>query len=610
MDAAIAWFQGHAYDLNLLGNFLAKCTADHAISRWRDVLLVKEDLHMHPRMTKAGSLEGHGVRMLRAYERWLGPKSATAATLRLLGLFDRPARSELLEELRAEPAIPGLTDALAALSEEEWTRTLGVLQGLGLIVRNEAHSLRNTPGPLGRSKPRSRLRTSSYFIDAHPLLREHFGTELREGQIDVWRAAHRRLYEYLRDTTQVPLRPAVDDLQPLFEAVAHGCKAGVGHEAFWNVYYERIQHRNDYYATNVLGLFSSDLSALASFFPDGIDQPEQSLDKGTVVILLRQTAYSLRAVGRLQDAEGVAKSALKIAMTVRDPFGGDVIAAGLVSQIELSLGKIADAEISAKLAVRLARESQHINRQISSRCYLAAALICGGKRQAAARTFLAAETLQKQSSPNCPYLHSTQGFAYHDLLLMNVERAAWASLLFPEARPVVSARRKLLLLNCDEVERQASLTPGFASDRAMSIISSEITNLTLGRTALYRWLIKSTSHRCLLETLKLAQEHLDRAVGGIRQAGQQQFVPCALISRSWLRCLFDDRAGADRDLVEAEEIAEHGLMKLNLADVHLQRARLFHDKAELPKARAIIECCGYMRRKKELEDTERAAKRW
>ena len=37
-------------------------------------------------------------------------------------------------------------------------------------------------------------------------------------------------------------------------------------------------------------------------------------------------------------------------------------------------------------------------------------------------------------------------------------------------------------------------------------------------------------------------------------------------------------------------------MKLFLADIALTRARLFEDKAELAKARALIEECGYGRR--------------
>jgi hypothetical protein len=48
-------------------------------------------------------------------------------------------------------------------------------------------------------------------------------------------------------------------------------------------------------------------------------------------------------------------------------------------------------------------------------------------------------------------------------------------------------------------------------------------------------------------------------------------------------------------------------MRLFMADIHLHRARLFRDQEALKKARALIEQCGYWRRKEELENAEAAA---
>jgi hypothetical protein len=88
-------------------------------------------------------------------------------------------------------------------------------------------------------------------------------------------------------------------------------------------------------------------------------------------------------------------------------------------------------------------------------------------------------------------------------------------------------------------------------------------------------------------------------------------------------------AEAARLLDEAQQIAERGPMPLYLADVHLHRARLARGqksevrgqsaegsgrafaevdaKEELAQARALIEQCGYWRRREELEDAEAAA---
>ena len=53
-------------------------------------------------------------KVMIAYERWLqsaGPeRQRELAILRLTGLFDRPMSRDCLQALRAEPAIPGLTE--------------------------------------------------------------------------------------------------------------------------------------------------------------------------------------------------------------------------------------------------------------------------------------------------------------------------------------------------------------------------------------------------------------------------------------------------------------------------------------------------------------------
>jgi hypothetical protein len=108
-------------------------------------------------------------------------------------------------------------------------------------------------------------------------------------------------------------------------------------------------------------------------------------------------------------------------------------------------------------------------------------------------------------------------------------------------------------------------------------------------------------------------------VDGLRAAGQQDELARGLLTRAW--CSFAEaaehrrrgedakaaecEASAKADLDEAQDIAERGSMRLHLADIHLHRARLFRDKEELKKARALIEQCGYWRRKQELKDAER-----
>ena len=167
LDEAIAWFHRHAYDLNLLGNYLWKCTIDHDIRGWRERLpILREDERIRPLADATSKRAGHGRRMLRAYERWLNSAvveslrdsalscgatrphdlppsrvdSPAVAVLRLMGLFDRPARADLLDVMRADPLLPGLTESLVSLSNDDWLATLSQLEDLSQIRREPAAS--------------------------------------------------------------------------------------------------------------------------------------------------------------------------------------------------------------------------------------------------------------------------------------------------------------------------------------------------------------------------------------------------------------------------------------------------------------------------------------
>ena len=81
--------------------------------------------------------------------------------LRLMGLFDRPADADCVGALLEEPAIPGLTDPTVGLMEGDWNSSLDALE---------------TARFLSVSRERSGELIS---LDAHPLLREYSAWELR-----------------------------------------------------------------------------------------------------------------------------------------------------------------------------------------------------------------------------------------------------------------------------------------------------------------------------------------------------------------------------------------------------------------------------------------------
>ncbi len=100
------------------------------------------------------------------------------------------------------------------------------------------------------------------------------------------------------------------------------------------------------------------------------------------------------------------------------------------------------------------------------------------------------------------------------------------------------------------------------------------------------------------------------SVNGLRAANDLSYLPRGLLTASLYHFVRGEHELAHGHLAEAQQIAERGPMSLYLADIHLHRARMFHDKAELTQAAKLIRELGYGRRTEELADAEAAAEAW
>ncbi|HYK21830.1 MAG TPA: hypothetical protein VEV42_13900, partial [Pyrinomonadaceae bacterium] len=562
------------------------------------------DERIHPVADATGKRAGHGRRMLRAYVRWLGPDSAAVAVLRLLGLFDRPARSDLLDELRAEPAIPGLTDALVRLRDDEWLRTIDQLKQLGLITREPVSLTINATAP-----PAERpLSPVSFAVDAHPLLREHFKSELREQMRDSWRAAHRRLYKYLCATTPDKEQPTLEDLQPLYQAIAHGCHAGLEQEVFEEIYLIRINHAEDYYSTQSLGAFASDLGALACFFEAPWSRVSSAFKEPHGSLLQAVVSFDLTALGRLDEAEELLQQALEIRIK-HNAWGNAARLAANLSELDLILGHVTPAVDAAKEAVVHADRARDAGLRIISRSFYAFALHQAGHLAESEKNFREAEKLQAEENPQFNLLCSIESFYYSELLLAESEYAAWQRILKSVTRN--SSHAKTLR----EVSERGANSLRIAEYQNW-VLDTGLSHVTLGRVNLFRRLLSKKRFQHYNQHSEV-KRNLNDAVNSLRRAGQHAYLIYGLLSRAWLRFVTGvgtDGASAQEDLDEAWQIAERGPMRLHMADIHLYRARLFFREKEYPwespqadlaAARKLIEQCGYWRRKEELEDAER-----
>ena len=93
------------------------------------------------------------------------------------------------------------------------------------------------------------------------------------------------------------------------------------------------------------------------------------------------------------------------------------ITAGNLSELQLTLGEVAEAIALAEQSVEYADRSGDAFQRMASRTTLADARHQAGERARAEALFQEAERLQAERQPEYPRLYSLQGYRYCDLLL-------------------------------------------------------------------------------------------------------------------------------------------------------------------------------------------------
>ena len=229
-------FGGHGLALTLLGSYLADAYQGDIRCRGEVSNRLAHDVRQG----------AHARKVMESYQTWFG-QGPELSILRLLGLFDRPADEKALGALLKPPAIPGLTESLVGLSPTEWRTVLGRLRRAKLLAGEDPHD-------------RGQL-------DAHPLVREYFGEQLRSQQTEAWQDGNRRLYHHYRALAP-SLPDTFRDMETLFLAVICACEAGLFRDALHDIYIPRIQQGDASFAAKVLGARGALLSALAHFFVD------------------------------------------------------------------------------------------------------------------------------------------------------------------------------------------------------------------------------------------------------------------------------------------------------------------------------------------------------
>ncbi|HEV7893687.1 MAG TPA: TIR domain-containing protein [Pyrinomonadaceae bacterium] len=546
LEQATRDFGNHALAVQLLAVYLHEIPGHH-VSHAADIpdLDIPVERGKHPR------------RMLAAFERRFGP-GPELELLRMLGLFDRPADRLSLRALRRPPSIAGLTNHIRKLKGDNWLRLVDKLRRAKLI------------------DPVSRHRFDD--LDAHPLVREHFGEQLKQQFPNAWHEGNSRLYKHIKRTSK-EFPDTIEEMTPLYAAVVHGCAAGHHQDVLDSVYLARVQRGDQYFSTRVLGAYGTDVAALAGFFDIPWRQPVATLAVSSQGYVLHEAGYDLIAVSQLEEATEALRQALEIRCSL-EQWEPAANTASALRNAHLILGDLPQALNYSEEALNFAERSGVIAAQLRRKGELAIILHHMGQIAKAEALFHKAEEMQKIFQPEFPLLYSFGGFAYCRLLLDCCR--------FPE---VINRAKQTL---------QWDTIFGAPFDIALD-------NLSLGRAFLLQTRKENS------EDFVQALTYLQRAVDGLRQAGIADFLISGLLARAELRRVKGEFARARIDLDEVMSIATRGRMGLHQADCHLEYARLYlaeeprdlgKARDHLVKAREMIKRMGYHLRDEAVKELE------
>jgi hypothetical protein len=352
-------FRGHCLALTLLGSYLTDA--------YNGDIRCRSEVSGHLAHDVRQGV--HARKVMESYQTWFG-EGPELSVLRMLGLFDRPADEKALEALLKAPVIHGLTESLTDLSPTEWRTIVAKLRRARLVAGEDPHN----PGQL----------------DAHPLVREYFGEQLRSKRGEAWKECNRRLFNYYRALAP-ELPESFRDMEPLFLAIICGCNAGLYREALHEVYIPRIQRGDSCFAANALGARAALLSALAHFFEQGrLGSLVETATDGQSLTAEDQLFILMQAARYLSVKQGHQSSEMRICyeraeLLCRSLSRPQLLYVALVGQWRYCLvtGNLAAAMQIAKRVYSLAQEQNDAALSLNAYLALAATLYYLGNFQSA-----------------------------------------------------------------------------------------------------------------------------------------------------------------------------------------------------------------------------------
>ncbi len=241
----------------------------------------------------------------------------------------------------------------------------------------------------------------------HPLIKNYFESIFDK---EDKKLCHKRIYQYIGE--YAPKRPeTLEEMQPLFEQVYHGCAAGLYDDAY-NIYRYGIDDKR---LTYVIGAWETDLSLVRTFFPEGDLSRMPIVNKKTDQSwLLNEAGLALLYTGKPKEAEEIYKR--KLEMNIREKqWGSASVSYQILADLQFRTGKIESGLDSDQEALKMAEKAKNDFGIWVTKAYLGWILYLLGKTKEAEKEFHEADEACIKIEGN--RLRTLPGVFYAELFL-------------------------------------------------------------------------------------------------------------------------------------------------------------------------------------------------
>ncbi len=373
MEEVIERYKGHALSLTLLAGFLKKYHGGN-IKESPKIEFVLSD---EKRFKDVNKLLGRYAEKM---------SEAELCFLKIFSLF----RKEVTEREFSGvfQCKMGFNNALVKMSELDFKDLVNGLVDWRLISFDEAEKTYTT----------------------HPLIKGYFESAFDEKEKKL---CHKQIYQFFgklaKDKPQT-----LEEMQPLFEQVYHGCSAGLYDEVFDNVFREKID-RGEAFIVHKLGAWETALSLARTFFPNNdLSKLPLVRKKHIQSWLLNEAGLALLSTGRPKEAEEVL-ACLAERDTKGDDWAGASATLQNLAELWFRTGRLKEAKEGAQKAIELEEKAWHKQYIMISKTYLGWILHLLGEDKEAEKEFQQADEIEVKISSH--RLYSLPGVFYADFLI-------------------------------------------------------------------------------------------------------------------------------------------------------------------------------------------------